>query len=462
MLTSADSITIFFYISDRSWDFTTEYIERTTEYVSGDFLVTEAPELTPDHVWDEEHSEGSAADDPNGDFIGMNLDRKHDSLALTPVKKNVEEEKNKFSTDSPIIIPNDDDIQALFIAKDTVKERNQRNSNWNQYYPPYTKSNTTSSSNFYPPPRYPYAFNYGFNPARHRPSYPKYPSHPIYIPEVHHDGDHNPNPHAGSMSPHSHPNSANSWVPSENLPSNSGERNQLEKKGFNPIFRESTSESSVLPEDGKTNNPDTAFAHITEDLGSYKTSNIFSDGFGGSHLSNSTEATTIIATILTTISGYSTSIGPNFEADTSEPETTTDSTNGIREGISSTEFSNFRPNFRHNIIDENFSTSSDSDVNENTSDKTEDSYSTNNNVLDRDVRVNDINTLVHTPVGEMDSRDAGLFMIVLLIVCCLLVISLIVLGIYWIKAKCEVRRLDTKIRRACLQGLEQRVAEDNV
>ena len=417
--------------------------------------------MTPDHVWDEEYSEGSASDDPNGDFIGMNLDRKHDSLALTPVKKNVEEEKKYFTTDSPII-SDDDDIQAIFIAKDTVKERNQRNSNWNQYYPPNSNPNSTSSSNFYPPPRSPYGFIYDFNPTGHRPSYPKYPSHPIYIPEVHHDDDHNPNPHAGSMSPHSHPNSANSWVPSENLPSNSGKRNQLEKKGFNPIFRESTSESSVIPEETKTNNPGTAFAHTTEDSGSHKTSNIFSDGFDGSLLSNTTEATTIIATIMTTIPGSSTSIGPNFEADTSEPETNTDSTIGLRDRISSTEFSNFRPNFRHNIIDENFSTSSDSDVNENTSDKTEDSDSTNINVLDRDVRVNDINTLVHTPVGEMDSRDAGLFMIVLLIVCCLLVISLIVLGIYWIKAKCEVRRLDTKIRRACLQGLEQRVAEDNV
>ena len=78
------------------------------------------------------------------------------------------------------------------------------------------------------------------------------------------------------------------------------------------------------------------------------------------------------------------------------------------------------------------------------------------------VRGSEINLLIDTPVGQMESQEAGLFMISLLIVCFLLVLSLIVVGVYWMKAKCEVRRLDTKIRRACLKGLEQTDIEENV
>jgi len=70
--------------------------------------------------------------------------------------------------------------------------------------------------------------------------------------------------------------------------------------------------------------------------------------------------------------------------------------------------------------------------------------------------------LVSTPVGDVDVHEVGLIMYLLLIVCLVLVISLCVVGGYWIKAKCEIRRLDTKMRRACLQGLENKNIENCV
>lgn len=67
--------------------------------------------------------------------------------------------------------------------------------------------------------------------------------------------------------------------------------------------------------------------------------------------------------------------------------------------------------------------------------------------------------MIETIVGKIKSTDMQVFLLVMILVSSFLAVGLVTMGIYWIRAKLEVRRLDTEMRRACLEGLEHRFAE---
>lgn len=70
--------------------------------------------------------------------------------------------------------------------------------------------------------------------------------------------------------------------------------------------------------------------------------------------------------------------------------------------------------------------------------------------------------LVLTPIGVMDSHRASLVLYIMLLVSILLLFGLVTMAGYWIKAKLQIRRLDREMRKACIQGLDHRFAEQDL